>query len=532
MNDNAAAREPGLLHHRLFWLLMLLGVYIAIPNARPDWNVFNIEWSESTVALARNIGQGRGYTRALPPEPYQPYTRWPPALPLLLTPATLLGQERVDWFAIKSVMISIGVLGIVASWALARRLTGSRAAADLASLALALNPLYWAFSHIVMPEIPIVVSLVLGALLIDRAWRGRRLSYLGAVLTGVIAGSALLVRYPCVGLALTPLPYVLSRSTPQQAGESAPTASIGVIGSWPRKIALYVVFLIGFSAPAALWELERSRHDATGFDGFREVHSQYFDAETGALRPWPDIGRDMIFHAKTRPIYYISRQAIPGVWPHALLNWKGSGVIAITLCAVVILASLPYVRGLWPIWLTIIPFPLLHLPRETTSAPRFWIPASMLMTMIIAAQLGAWSDRWSPRARRGLLAATLLIGGLNLGAYIVSWTRDPFQSKETYPELALVVEQFARLDLDGAKKPVVFSPCALGFQLTTGRYAPMFDALALCSHAILREDGLGPPIPPGSKRLFTVAPWTCLELPREMSAKELHQGREWDLRRP
>ncbi len=73
------------------WLLLIVcTAYLAFPNTRPDFTVYNSHDSESYIALSKNLIEGRGYTRSLNDNEFIPQTIWPPGMALLLAPAVAL----------------------------------------------------------------------------------------------------------------------------------------------------------------------------------------------------------------------------------------------------------------------------------------------------------------------------------------------------------------------------------------------------------------------------------------------------------
>ena len=101
-------------------------LYFLAPNPRLDFSVFDTRDAENYLALSRSLVTGHGYTRSLNPLYYIPHTTWPPGLPLLLAPLTLLSGVPIDLLLVKIGMIAYGVCGIALAYLYAKRLTPRR----------------------------------------------------------------------------------------------------------------------------------------------------------------------------------------------------------------------------------------------------------------------------------------------------------------------------------------------------------------------------------------------------------------------
>ena len=122
----AAGRLLGL--DKSYAPIVLAGLcvlYFLAPNPRLDFSIFDTRDAESYLALSRSLVAGHGYTRSLNPLYYIPHTTWPPGLPLLLAPLTLLSGVPINLLLVKIGMIAYGACGIVLAYLYARRLTPS-----------------------------------------------------------------------------------------------------------------------------------------------------------------------------------------------------------------------------------------------------------------------------------------------------------------------------------------------------------------------------------------------------------------------
>jgi hypothetical protein len=138
------------------WLLLIVcTAYLAFPNTRPDFTVYNSHDSESYIALSKNLIEGRGYTRSLNDNEFIPHTLWPPGMALLLAPAVALSGETINFWYVKYTIIFLALLGLAMTRLYLIKLIDDEKMANWVVTLLALNPYFWHFSRIAMAEIPV-----------------------------------------------------------------------------------------------------------------------------------------------------------------------------------------------------------------------------------------------------------------------------------------------------------------------------------------------------------------------------------------
>ncbi len=510
--EGAQGARPGPRRWLALGLVALL--YFAVPNARPDFSRFNCQDSESYLALSRSLVEGRGYTRSLIPGRYVPHVLWPPGMPLLLAPAAALSGERIDWLAVKWTVAAVGLVGVALAWLLARRLSGRRRIADLAALALALNPFYWDFSHQAMAEVPTLVWMLAGLLLVDLLWFKREVGWGAALAAGLFCGVGMLFKGLAAALAAAPLAYAL---------ESSP-------GRRKRGLAVCAIFALGVALPFLGWTLRNSAVDATGFDGIRHaglmLTADPEDPESPRLGPGAALAR-VVGQLRTHGIYRLPAQVIPGLWPERAFAWRGSGVPALALSALLLGLALSRRPGEVALLATATAVAAINLAYGFGGSPRFWVPVSMLVTLLLCVRLGRRLTRAAPRTRAVAATALVAVLAVNLAAYVVLHERRPFNPNGPWAELAALFERAADLDLE----PVgVLAPNPHAFQLVTGWPAPMPAAGGPVDHMVARVDGRGPQPPAGARPVLEVRPWALFELPRAEEAGDLLGDARWATR--
>ncbi len=510
--EGSAGTRPGARRWTALGLIALF--YFAVPNARPDFSRFNCQDSESYLALSRSMVEGLGYTRSLIPGRHVPHTLWPPGMPLLLAPAVAASGERIDWLAVKWTVAAVGLVGVALAWLLALRLSGRRAIADVAALALALNPLYWDFSHQAMAEVPTLVWILGGLWVIDLLWTRAELGGRAAFAAGLLCGAGMLFKGHAAALAAAPLAYALESSPPRRK----------------RALALWAVFLVGLALPFLGWTLRNRTVDATGFDGIRQVRllvaaePENLDSRpVGLAAALERVGGSLRGHA----IYRLPAQAIPGLWPERVFAWRGSGFLALALSALLVGLALSRRPGEVAMLATAAAAAAINLVYGSGGSPRYWLPVSLLVLLLVCVRLGRRLTRAGAVPPRAVAVAVVAVLALNLAAYVVRHERRPFNPTGPWAELAALFEGAAGLDL----QPVgVLAPNPHAFQLVTGWPAPMPAAGGPVDHMVARTDGRGPQPPDGARQLLAVPPWALFELAQSEDSGTILGDARWATR--
>jgi len=337
----------SVLSTRVIWFFAIAVAYSLLPNARPDLSIFNVDDSESYLALSYALTHGFGYTRSLVAGLYIPHTTWPPGFPLLLAPVMAVGGLPIDWLCIKAFMIAIGLTGIALAWFYVRRVTASIITADVAALLLASMPFYWMFSRTAMTEGPTVTFLLLALLLMDIAWAQRCPRASQVALVGLISGLGMLLRGTNVCLVFVPLAYAAGRRK--------------AIASPLRRLVLLAVHGVAFCIPFLGWAARNRSVDkqGLGFDGIDQVRMFLVAHPLDQASPMITAGgmlRSAIENIEYRIIYHVPEQLIPGLWNAGWWRWPGAPFIAAGLTLAVVLVALPRNTSGLPLVLTIVPY--------------------------------------------------------------------------------------------------------------------------------------------------------------------------------
>jgi hypothetical protein len=510
----AARREAGstptlLRTWRVGVLTLFALFYLAIPNARPDFTALYTVDSDHYLALAYNLAHGHGYTRSLPPADFVPHRTWPPGFPLMLVPAMWLTGPTMSWFAAKATMALLGIGGGICAWFLMRRLSGSKRVADVAVLLLLANPFYWHFSHIAMAEIPYLLWMLLGLLLIDLVWAGRRVRPWEAIALGLFAGLGMLIKGYCLGLIIAPLAYLVGRRR--------------TAGSRSAQLLACGLYMLAFVIPQFGWMARNSTVEASGVDGVNQVRmlrqTSSCDPDSGLLGVGDSL-RTVADNVRHHLIYRFPEQLVPGMWALGDWTWPGSGWLALLLSAALLGAFIPWRGDLTSLHLALVPVVGLILILPEGYLTYYWVAASMLLglAVLLGVTRSTWVHQWNPGWALVLVAVLLV----NLLGYVIIHERRPYTSNEGY-DYAELAQLYDEVRADGLQTQGVFAPRGEAFQLWTGCPAPLPIAEnGRCyQHCIVRDDWDGPRAPEGAVRLLSAGPWVLYELPRLMSAEEL-----------
>jgi len=464
---------------RLFVFSLVCALYFIIPNARPDFTRFNCHDSESYLALAHSVVHGRGYTRSMDPDHYVGHTLWPPGMPILLMPAIAASGATVNWFAVKSTMIVVGLIGVIVVWLYVRRVTAKPGAADLGAFVLAVNPFYWDFSHQAMAEMPVVVFAVLGLLLCDIVFANRTPARSAVGGVGFVCGLGMLIKGTLCGLLLVPLAYLVG--TRKMAGEAR------------QKLTAICLFAVCFLVPFLGWSLRNATVDAPGFDGVNQVRMILQRDVTDPTLKSPDESvQQATWNIRHAAIYEIPRQIIPGFWHRAAFSWAGSGILALVLSVMVCAAAVPQRTYLLPLVVAVAPMVVLYLPYALGGAARYWVPVTILLQLILVINLYNTLSRHtaSLRAVAVVLPVVLLV---NISVYVAAHEKTPYNPDGDWKDLAALFQKVNETELNSQR---VLTPNQHAFQLMTGIRTQRPGAPV--DHIVARVDGYGYPIPHGA----------------------------------
>lgn len=478
--------------------LIIACLYLAVPNARPDFTRFNCNDSESYLSLAWNLAHGGGYTRSLVEDLYIPHTTWPPGTPLLMVPATALPGRVVNWYAVKWTMCCVGLSGMAMSWWYLRRVTGNVRVADLGASFVAMNPLYWDFSHQAMAEIPLTVWLIGGLLLVDCVWAHRKVRWHEALAAGAVCGFAMLFKGHGGGLVFAPLGYLWGA---RRASSSAFMTSI-----------MGLVFAIGFSVPQLTWMARNRTVVAEGFDGINRFRSILAVNPNDADSPLVDKS-EFVTRVKDNfrqyAIYRLPEQIVPGLWPATVWKWNGSGFLALTISLFLAALAFPRSFSASPPIVAALAMIGLNIAYAFGGAARFWLPISALVILAIFINLGPKLVDLS--ARRLIVCLFVLLA--NLVSYITYHENHPYNEGAPWPEFAQLLEAIGREPEISTVGVLTHNPEA--FQLMTGLPAPFGKEDVLYDHAIIDARKYKPP----ADDAVVVArfPWLFIALPKAMT---------------
>ena len=495
---------------RISIFILIAAFYLAIPNARPDFTRFNCHDGESYVALAYNLAHGRGYTRALPPDPYLPHTTWPPGTAALLVPALAPAGATVDWLPVKWTMSLVGLSGVVLTWYYLRRLTGGATVADVGALAVAANPYYWDFSHQAMAEVPMTVWLIGGLLLVDRVWSCRPVRAWEAAASGFVCGVGMLFKGHAAGLMLVPLLYL--------AGRRTRTASV------LAGLARWLVYVGGFAAPQLLWMLRNRGVIADGFEGlnrFRSILAVNPNDPASGLMTLHEVGATVVHNLRHSVAYVLPSQVLPGLWPERVWDWKGSGPGAIALAVVVLALAIPRRFGAWPACVVAAAMAMLNVVYAFGGNARFWMPVTTMLTIAIVANHGPRLIGLRPRAKAAALATIAILLALNLIAYVIYHEAHPYEEKQSWGQLARLMDEIARRDDLHPTAVVTQYGNSLALRLITGYPAPMPRLGTPYSHVITLSPDASKL---GGRVVHSAEPWQMIELPRPMRWEEIRES--------
>ncbi len=394
--------------------LIVVCVYVAFPNARPDLTPFNCDDSEAYIGLAGSIADGRGYTRCLNPDQYIPHKTWPPGLPLLIAP--VIRVFGLNLLPIKWLMCAIGLVGLMFFYLLIRDLTDTRLA-GWATAATACSAHYFWFSHQVMSEVPTFAVSATALYLVQRVLRdpGRWSWWCAA---GAVIGYGALIKGLALLLVITPLGAVRRIQTRDR-----------------RPVAVrYAVFVLISIVPTAAWAVRNSRVQAESLDAinqFRMLFQETPNDPNSRLITPRRLAQQIYENVAWGLIYRIPDQTLPLVHTLRLRDRPGGAFVALVLTTLVIVALIVTAwRRFWPLHLYV--FVTLGLLSwfSTGGSARYFVPLAPMFILVVGAAVR--SSRWWLRlGRTGPILACVWLGAaaVDLAAAVYRQETSPYADR-------------------------------------------------------------------------------------------------------
>jgi hypothetical protein len=448
-------------NYGLIVLAALCVAYFVAPNPRLDFSIFDVRDAESYLALSRSLVTGHGYTRSLNPAYYTPHTTWPPGLPLLLAPFTLLAGVPIDLVIVKIGMIAYGVCGIVLAYVYAKRLTLSPLTRLAVPLLLGLNPYYWQFSRMTNSEMPAVLWSLAALLLADIGWARGIIKRRMAFAFGLICGFGMLIRGSLFGALVLPLVYIfVLRSEPVDLR---------------RESGRYIFYAIGFLLPFTSWMIRNRLIDTRmiGPDGINQLMMILRTRPVDPSSPFRSVAQvfsDAVTNLQDGVMYQIPKAIVPELWADGIWHGLGawSGFVAGLLSLALVLLSCRTARNL-PIIVMYGSMSALNILYAVGGLARLWVPVSCLLALSLplAAETLPFLDH--RRARRGVAILAIGLLAVNLFAYAVHHEMNPYRD----PAYAALAGLFTEIRDHEALEGNVLTPSPQAFELYTGLSAPM-----------------------------------------------------------
>jgi hypothetical protein len=405
------------------WLLLIVcTAYLAFPNTRPDFTVYNSHDSESYIALSKNLIEGRGYTRSLNDNEFIPHTLWPPGMALLLAPAVALSGETINFWYVKYTIIFLALLGLAMTRLYLIKLIDDEKMANWVVTLLALNPYFWHFSRIAMAEIPVFTWVMLSLLLIDRSFQASSTNLLKLGGVGLIVGLGMLLKGSIVGLLLAPLPYLWRR---------------GLFSLSSIKQGL--TFTIFFCVPFVLWMMSNIDIDKSnlGLDGVNQIQMITKKVIEDPMSDYKTISeilttaqQNILWHA----IYHVPNHIIPGLFLADIVNLPAGNMLALILSVAILALILTQFKILMPLILSIFPAAILISVMTIGGAERYWFTITSLL--LIVCYLAPFRLINNKNYRRIVIVCLTITQLVGLTQFIYRHEAKPYTTVEDRHQLA------------------------------------------------------------------------------------------------
>ncbi len=268
----AAAALPrlGALDAALIVMVAALA-FLMMARAGSRRGVELMPWPDGLEYAAAAVNLDHGYGPVLRFGGYSYPSRYTEGYPLILAAGRFAAGGDVARFY--SVTIAIGLFAIVTMYLLALRLFG-RASALVASLLLAVSPVFITYSTLVLSDVPTLAVTLLAALALARsveleaaeAGRGRMLAEWSVF--GLLAGFTVMIR-PTNAALLVGVVVSLAMVRPAGAGLTR------------RRIALALAGFAALFALPVLWQMRTNLRELGG--AFRSGYAFWVEEVYGSL---------------------------------------------------------------------------------------------------------------------------------------------------------------------------------------------------------------------------------------------------------
>jgi len=493
------------------WLLLIVcAAYLAFPNARPDFTVYNSHDAENYIALSKNLLEGRGYTRSLNDNEFIPHTLWPPGMAVLLAPAVALSGDTINFYYVKYSIIFLALLGIWLTRIYLIRLLDNEKIANWVVLLLALNPYFWHFSRIAMAEIPVFTWGILSLLLIDQCFKTSTTSTVKLMTLGLVVGLGMLLKGALVGLLLAPLPYLWRR---------------GLFSLLSIKQGL--IYAICFCVPFALWMMSNMDIDKSnlGFDGVNQIQMITKKVIEDPLSEYKTVSeivitakQNLLWHA----IYHIPNHIIPGLFLADMGNITMGNILALILSMAIIALIISQFRLLAPLILSLCPAVILISVMTIGGAERYWFTITSLL--LIVCYLAPFRIINNPKLQKALMYSLVIVQLSSLTLFIYRHEATPYTTVEAHDQLAKLFYEAKNLCHSKALKgnSNTWTKNEHAFQLMTGCKASMVNTAIgrnpVFTHAALDLPRVSQPQP---KLLIHKGQYGLVKLPRPMTEQQI-----------
>ena len=414
---------------------------------------FNHDDGGIYLALGGGIAAGLGYTASLDPSAYVAHTHFPPGLPLLLAVSWLVrsGSPLLH----QCLMLAIAVLALWAVWRVTRLFAG-RAAAAVVICLTAFSPITVELATAIMAEHLALFLSMLGLWGLHMWTANGRALDRWAGLAVVTIGYGVLTK----GTVLALVPAYAVYTWLETAGAAT--------GPTSRRRAL--VLLIACVVPFVWWTVRGAITPAAGFHGLSQVR-EYLAADVsgeGVASAGELAGLLSLNVLWNLPLRLADCVFGAGWLVDSRLgcDWAVVARVVILMAAAVIIGwGLRQRSGLRLVALTWLFLAAMLLTRHNGGAERYWVTASPLLAILVAARLGRGGAEQA-RGRGRLLAnlpwIAMLIGLSVLAAERALGPRDP----PAWDDLVSVARSASYLTEDDA---VILSHNPSDVRLIAGR---------------------------------------------------------------
>lgn len=501
---------------------LILFLYLSYPNDRVEFSQFNSNDSSEYITLSQSLYEKGEYTRNVDGD-YVPHKTWPPGMPILLLPSVISG-ETVNQLVGKYTIIILSLASLLLIWLISYQFTHSLWLGGFVSTTIAMNPVYWELSRVLLPSIPVTFWCLASFYIILKTYKSAvNIKYYFWI--GLLTGLGVLIKGTLIVLAALPAAYFIYRYV---------FLNQKFFSNLHYNLKTYAVFLFGFLFTFVLWTIRNSQipSEGLGFDGINQVvmimAKEPADPSLGylsALDIINNVRNNIIWHL----IYILPENVIPFFNFIELRDLRFGNYIAVFSSILIFVVSLLKWRITGLFYAIILPMIAILIPMSTGGSERYWVVISVFLAMAFYISLFLTIQDKVTYINKYLwiklsCLSYFIIQVYLLMNYALAFEKQPNNTKHDYPEFVKLVTYLQSYCQDN-EAIVSIDKNAAAISAYTQCKAPKTNLQLkiepLYSYVILEKKYCAQSCKSIGESTYTNEGWVLLRLPKHLNKTQI-----------